>query len=153
MIVQERDPNDDPMTVHHDVICDSVRELMRGDQGKKARERAQELGRKAKKAMEKGGSSGKKLDELIECLTLRLEFKDRPADPKAFLLLWRTTSMVWTSGLCRQTKITIFASSEAHVHIALKGGERLAGAVLLEEFSCAINSGFDGVPKRETSNR
>ncbi|KAJ6775353.1 GLYCOSYLTRANSFERASE [Salix purpurea] len=46
-------------------------ELMRGDRGKKARERAQELGRKAKKAMEKGGSSGKKLDELIECLTLR----------------------------------------------------------------------------------
>ncbi|KAJ6354035.1 hypothetical protein OIU76_002961 [Salix suchowensis] len=71
MIVQERDANDDPMTVHHDVICDSVTELMRGDRGKKARERAQELGRKAKKAMEKGGSSGKKLDELIECLTLR----------------------------------------------------------------------------------
>ncbi|KAJ6737552.1 GLYCOSYLTRANSFERASE [Salix viminalis] len=71
MMVQERDANDDPMTVHHDVICDSVRELMRGDRGKKARERAQELGRKAKKAMEKGGSSGKKLDELIECLTLR----------------------------------------------------------------------------------
>ena len=59
------------MTVQNNVICDSVKELMRGDQGKKARERAQELGRKAKKAMEKGGSSGKKLDELIECLTLK----------------------------------------------------------------------------------
>ncbi|KAF9681614.1 hypothetical protein SADUNF_Sadunf05G0020200 [Salix dunnii] len=42
--------------------------------------------------------------------------------------------------------------SEVHVHIAMEKGERLAGAVLLEVFSCAINSGFDGVPKGETSN-
>jgi hypothetical protein len=76
MVLQERDAKDDPMTVQHNVICDSVKELIRGDQGKKARERAQELGRKARQAVEKGGSSDKKLDELIECLTLRQEFKD-----------------------------------------------------------------------------
>ncbi|KAL3591243.1 hypothetical protein D5086_009883 [Populus alba] len=72
-----------PMTVQRNVICDSVKELMRGDQGKKARERAQELGRKARQAVEKGGSSEKKLDELIECLTLKTRIQGRPADPKA----------------------------------------------------------------------
>jgi hypothetical protein len=82
MVLQERDAKDDPMTVQHNVICDSVKELIRGDQGKKARERAQELGRKARQAVEKGGSSDKKLDELIECLTLKTRIQGRPADTK-----------------------------------------------------------------------
>ncbi|KAJ6727557.1 GLYCOSYLTRANSFERASE [Salix purpurea] len=71
MVPQEHDAKGDPMPVQHNVICDAVKELMRGDQGKKARERARELGRKARQAVEKGGSSDKKLDELIECLTSR----------------------------------------------------------------------------------
>ncbi|KAJ6996068.1 hypothetical protein NC653_012833 [Populus alba x Populus x berolinensis] len=33
MVLQERDAKDDPMTVQRNVICDSVKELMRGDQG------------------------------------------------------------------------------------------------------------------------
>ncbi|CAK7357340.1 unnamed protein product [Dovyalis caffra] len=71
MVPQQRDVKDDPMTVEHNVTCDVVKELMQGDQGRKARERAQEFGRKARQAVEKGGSSDKKLDELIESLTLK----------------------------------------------------------------------------------
>uniref|UniRef100_A0A6N2KTK9 Glycosyltransferase N-terminal domain-containing protein n=1 Tax=Salix viminalis TaxID=40686 RepID=A0A6N2KTK9_SALVM len=67
MIVQERDTNDDPMTVHHDVICDSGRKLGKGHRS---------WGERQRKLWKKGGSSGKKLDELIECLTLRQEFED-----------------------------------------------------------------------------
>ncbi|CAK7323688.1 unnamed protein product [Dovyalis caffra] len=74
MVLQEQDKfdaKDDPMAVQHNVICDVVKELMQGDQGRKARERAQEFGIKARQAVEKGGSSDKKLDELIESLTPR----------------------------------------------------------------------------------
>ena len=45
------------VTVGRDVICDGVKELMGGEDGGKARERAQALGRLARHAMEKGGSS------------------------------------------------------------------------------------------------
>lgn len=53
----------------HNVTCDAVKELKR----KKARERAQEFGRKARQAVEKGGSSDEKLDQLIQRLVLRQE--------------------------------------------------------------------------------
>ncbi|KAJ6349756.1 hypothetical protein OIU78_006039 [Salix suchowensis] len=53
MVPQEHDAKGDPMPVQHNVICDAVKELMRGDQGKKARERARELGRKARQAVGK----------------------------------------------------------------------------------------------------
>ncbi|XP_059456747.1 probable UDP-glucosyl transferase 73B6 [Corylus avellana] len=59
------------VTVDRDVICDGVKELMGGEEGRKARERAQALGRLARHAVEKGGSSDLKLDELIEQLTIK----------------------------------------------------------------------------------
>ncbi|KAK9282353.1 hypothetical protein L1049_005270 [Liquidambar formosana] len=59
------------VTVGCGLICDGVKELMGGLQGKKARETAQILRTKSRRAVEKGGSSDKKLDELIECLTRR----------------------------------------------------------------------------------
>jgi hypothetical protein len=59
------------LTIGHDVICDGVKELMEGDAGRKAREKAQALGRLARHAVEKGGSSDLKLDELIEQLTIK----------------------------------------------------------------------------------
>ncbi|XP_058180257.1 UDP-glucosyl transferase 73B2-like [Rhododendron vialii] len=55
--------------IGRDVICDGVKELMVGKQGRRARERAQELAVMARQAVEKGGSSDRKLDELIESLT------------------------------------------------------------------------------------
>jgi len=54
----------------HNVTCDAVKELMRRQ---KARERAREFGRKARQAVEKGGSSDEKLDQLIQRLVLRQE--------------------------------------------------------------------------------
>ncbi|KAE8076786.1 hypothetical protein FH972_015413 [Carpinus fangiana] len=59
------------VTIGRDVICDGVKELMEGDEGRKAREKAQALGRLAKHAVEKGGSSDLKFDELIEQLTIK----------------------------------------------------------------------------------
>jgi hypothetical protein len=46
-----------------------MKELMGGEKGRKARERAQALGRLAKHAVETGGSFDTKLDELIEQLS------------------------------------------------------------------------------------
>ncbi|KAF7134537.1 hypothetical protein RHSIM_Rhsim08G0248200 [Rhododendron simsii] len=56
--------------VRRDVICDGVKELMGGGRGRRVRERAQELGVMARQAVEKGGSSDRKLDELIASLTI-----------------------------------------------------------------------------------
>lgn len=53
------------------VICEVVKELMRGERGRKAREKAQELSVVARKAVEKGGSSDRRLDKLIESLGKR----------------------------------------------------------------------------------
>lgn len=50
------------------VICDGIKELMGGEKGRRARERAGLFGTMARHAVEKGGSSDKKLDELIKCL-------------------------------------------------------------------------------------
>lgn len=50
------------------VICDLVRELMESEKGKKAGEKAQELGKLARQAMKKEGTSPKLLNELIEYL-------------------------------------------------------------------------------------
>ncbi|XP_008229441.1 PREDICTED: UDP-glycosyltransferase 90A1-like [Prunus mume] len=50
------------------VICDGIEELMGGEKGRRARERAGLFGTMARHAVEKGGSSDKKLDELIKCL-------------------------------------------------------------------------------------
>lgn len=71
MVPQKRDGGENKiLIVHRDVICDRVNELMRGDQVARARERAQDLGRMARQAIEKSRSSNKKLDELVECLIL-----------------------------------------------------------------------------------
>ncbi|KAF8369942.1 hypothetical protein HHK36_032031 [Tetracentron sinense] len=52
-----------------EAICDGVRELMGGEKGRKARERAGVVGGMARQAMKKGGSSDKRLSELIDGLT------------------------------------------------------------------------------------
>ncbi|KAJ7962696.1 Glycosyltransferase [Quillaja saponaria] len=57
------------MTVDRRVISDGVKELMVGDIGRKARERAQAIGKMARQAVKKGGSSDTKLDQLIQSLT------------------------------------------------------------------------------------
>ena len=57
--------------VGREVIHEKVKELMVGEEGRKARERAQEVKRMAWEAMEKGGSSDRKLNEMIECLARR----------------------------------------------------------------------------------
>ncbi|KAK9275766.1 hypothetical protein L1049_023035 [Liquidambar formosana] len=67
-VPQRSEDGEKIVTVDHDLICDGVKELMRGDKGRKARETAQVLRRQARRAVEKGGSSDKRLDELIECL-------------------------------------------------------------------------------------
>jgi hypothetical protein len=48
-----------------------VKELMRGEDGRRAKEGTQALGRLARHAVEKGGSSNLKLDELIEQLRVK----------------------------------------------------------------------------------
>ncbi|XP_059434552.1 probable UDP-glucosyl transferase 73B6 [Corylus avellana] len=71
MIPQRGDGGEKIVTVGRDVICDGVKELMGGEEGRKARERAQALGRSARHAVEVGGSSNLKFDELIEQLTIK----------------------------------------------------------------------------------
>lgn len=58
-------------TIGSEIICDKVKELMCGVEGRKARERAQELKRMTRQAVKKGGSSDRTLNELIECLAHR----------------------------------------------------------------------------------
>ncbi|KAG2664096.1 hypothetical protein I3760_16G063200 [Carya illinoinensis] len=65
MIPHKGDSGEKIMTIGCDVICDRVKALMEGGKGRKAREKAQVLGRMARGAVEKGGSSDKKLDQLI----------------------------------------------------------------------------------------
>ncbi|KAM4102205.1 hypothetical protein ACB094_05G206400 [Castanea mollissima] len=69
LVVPQRDVGGEKITtIDRGVICERVKELMGGAKGRKVKERAQELGRLAWHAVEKGGSC-KKLDELIERLT------------------------------------------------------------------------------------
>ncbi|KAB2610933.1 UDP-glycosyltransferase 90A1-like [Pyrus ussuriensis x Pyrus communis] len=63
-------------TVDRHVICEGVRELMGGEKGRRARERARVLGSTARRAVEKGGSSDKKLDELIKSLIANANQKE-----------------------------------------------------------------------------
>ncbi|XP_050215999.1 probable UDP-glucosyl transferase 73B6 [Mercurialis annua] len=49
-------------------ICDGVRELMGGEKGRNARERAEALGRVARRAVQKGGSSDDSLRKMIDKL-------------------------------------------------------------------------------------
>ena len=58
--------------IGREVICQKVKELMVGEEERKARERAQEVKRMAWESMEKGGSSDRKLNEMIEGLALRI---------------------------------------------------------------------------------
>ncbi|GAV83678.1 UDPGT domain-containing protein [Cephalotus follicularis] len=53
------------------VICDGVKGLMEGERGREARERAKFWSEIAIKAVEKGGSSRRNLDELVQCLVHR----------------------------------------------------------------------------------
>ena len=57
--------------VGREVICEKVKELMVGEEGRKGRERAVEVKRMAWEAMKKGGSSDTKLNEMIECWAIR----------------------------------------------------------------------------------
>ncbi|KAJ8758797.1 hypothetical protein K2173_000518 [Erythroxylum novogranatense] len=52
--------------VSRDAICEAVRELMGGEEGNKARERAQALGRVARRAVQIGGSSDSTLNKLVQ---------------------------------------------------------------------------------------
>ena len=51
--------------VGREVICEKVKELMVGEEGRKARERAMEVKRMAWEAKKTGGSSDTKLNEMI----------------------------------------------------------------------------------------
>lgn len=62
--------NRDRKVVRREVISEAVKELMGGGGGKKARDKAIELGKLAKRAVQVGGSSYKCLDELIHQLPL-----------------------------------------------------------------------------------
>ncbi|KAG6671583.1 hypothetical protein I3842_16G010100 [Carya illinoinensis] len=68
MIPHRGDGGEKIMNVGRDVICNRVKELMGGGEGRKAREKAQALGIKARGAVETCGSSYKKLDQLIDQL-------------------------------------------------------------------------------------
>lgn len=57
------------VTVGRELICEGVKGLMEGgEMGKKVREKARVLTSSARKAVAKGGSSDKRLDELIQSL-------------------------------------------------------------------------------------
>ncbi|KAK3445387.1 hypothetical protein EUGRSUZ_A01139 [Eucalyptus grandis] len=56
------------MCVPREEVCDGVRELMGGEKGRRARERAQALGRAARRAVKEGGSSHETLNKLIDQL-------------------------------------------------------------------------------------
>lgn len=58
-------------TIGSEIICDRVKKLMEGEEGRKVRERALDLKRKTREAMKEGGSSDRNLNELIECLARR----------------------------------------------------------------------------------
>ncbi|KDP33462.1 hypothetical protein JCGZ_07033 [Jatropha curcas] len=51
--------------VSREAICDGVRELMGGEKGRNARERAEALGREARRAVQEGGSSHRTLQKMI----------------------------------------------------------------------------------------
>ncbi|KAF6144694.1 hypothetical protein GIB67_006186 [Kingdonia uniflora] len=59
------DPN---VFIGREEICNSVRELMGGEKGRSAKERAHALEREARRAVQEGGSSHKSLAELIDKL-------------------------------------------------------------------------------------
>lgn len=54
--------------VSRQAVCEGVRELMGGEKGRDARERAQALGRVAWRAVQDGGSSNQALNKLIDQL-------------------------------------------------------------------------------------
>ncbi|KAJ9184140.1 hypothetical protein P3X46_007911 [Hevea brasiliensis] len=54
--------------VSREAICEGVRELMGGEKGRNARERAQALGRVARGAVQEGGSSDATLSKMIDQL-------------------------------------------------------------------------------------
>ncbi|PIA58860.1 hypothetical protein AQUCO_00400009v1 [Aquilegia coerulea] len=60
--------HDKIVRVDRKVICDAVKELMESDKGKKVREKAEKVGKLARQAVQKGGSSNQSLDELVDYL-------------------------------------------------------------------------------------
>ncbi|KAF5176129.1 Udp-glycosyltransferase 90a1 [Thalictrum thalictroides] len=60
--------HDEVVKVDRKVICDAVKELMESEKGKKVREKAQQVGKLARQAVQKGGSSDQNLDELVDYL-------------------------------------------------------------------------------------
>ncbi|XP_042495016.1 anthocyanin 3'-O-beta-glucosyltransferase-like [Macadamia integrifolia] len=57
--------------VGREAISEGVRELMRGEEGKNARERVKELSRVARKSVQEGGSSYENLSRLLDQLELQ----------------------------------------------------------------------------------
>ncbi|KAJ9167606.1 hypothetical protein P3X46_019223 [Hevea brasiliensis] len=53
------------VVVSREAICEGVRELMEGEKGRNAKERAQALGRVARRAVQEGGSSDVTLSKMI----------------------------------------------------------------------------------------
>ncbi|KAF5178995.1 Udp-glycosyltransferase 90a1 [Thalictrum thalictroides] len=60
--------HDEIVKVDRKVISDAVKELMESDKGKKVREKAEQVGKLARQAVQKGGSSDQNLDELVDYL-------------------------------------------------------------------------------------
>lgn len=56
--------------VSREGVCKGVKELMGGEKGKRAKERAEEFGRKASEAVQEGGSSYVNLDKLVDQLCM-----------------------------------------------------------------------------------
>ncbi|KAF8400435.1 hypothetical protein HHK36_013733 [Tetracentron sinense] len=54
--------------IRREVICEGVRELMGGEKGRKARQKAEELGKMGRRAVQEGGSSYGSLNKLIDQL-------------------------------------------------------------------------------------
>ncbi|GMH17552.1 hypothetical protein Nepgr_019393 [Nepenthes gracilis] len=60
---------DDAGVVERSAICGGVKDLMGGEKGIMATQKAEEVARAARRAVEGGGSSSDRLDQLIKCLT------------------------------------------------------------------------------------
>ncbi|CAK7354132.1 unnamed protein product [Dovyalis caffra] len=66
-----RNTDSNEVLVSREAICEGVKELMGGQKGKSARERAEALGRVAGRAVQRGGSSHDTLNKLIDQLRAR----------------------------------------------------------------------------------
>ncbi|OVA15743.1 UDP-glucuronosyl/UDP-glucosyltransferase [Macleaya cordata] len=61
---------DEIVAIKREEICEGVQELMGSEKGRKAKERAENLGRLARQSVQKDGSSYKRLNQLIDRLIM-----------------------------------------------------------------------------------